>query len=336
MLTDTSLLPGLDDTAPWEDSGGDQEEKRPSVQDLGDDMESEDDAKSTTNIIAPDDENSNSNSGENSPTAKEIRATNQIDHSLWGARSSVRSPVVAKATTEPRFDEWAAVVAEANDKQQQQSEPATSKSDYGAEFVKRMSALSEQLRNKNSDGWKQHESIPPAWIYDDIKKSESGIAVREGKEFRQRDEMTLESREITQPEAPGSNETHEAEQSQGQQETGSEKADKDWRGGDYYSYTSEGCAHRAFDRAIKYETSDRTYWDTKGIFLTIASAARRNEAGEWIAKIPLTALTGGDNNAARKIRKCTNRLEKAGLLIPLETSKRDGRAWKMGFPVHRG
>lgn len=335
MLNDTSLLPGLDDPAPWDDSGGDQKEKRPGVQDLSDEMESDNDTESNANIIAPDDGNINSNSGENSPATKEIRVTDPADHSIWGARSSARKPV-AKAATEPRFDEWAAAVAEANDEQPQQSNPAVNQSDDRADWVKRMAELSRQKREEAGDGWKQHGNVPPVGIHEDIKKSDSGIAVREGKEFRQRDDLVIESREITQPEAPGSNETHEAEQSQSQQETGSEKADKDWRGGDYYSYTSEGCAHRAFDRAIKYETSDRSYWDTKGIFLTIASAARRNEAGEWIAKIPLTALTGGDNNAARKIRKCTNRLENAGLLIPLETSKRDGRAWKMGFTVHRG
>ncbi|HFT5330300.1 TPA: hypothetical protein ACGS80_004456 [Escherichia coli] len=334
MFTDTSLLPSFDDKAPWEDSGGEQEEKRPSVQDLGDDMESEDDAKSTDNIIAPDDENSNSNSGENSLEA--IRATNPIDHSLWGARSSARKPV-AKATTEQSFDEWLAVVEEANDKQQQQSEPAANQSNYGAEWAKRMAGLSKQMRDKANDGWKQHESVPPVGIHDEIKKSDSGIAVREGKEFRQRDEMVLESRKITQPEATERHETHEAEQSQSQQETVSEKADKDWRGGDYYSYTSEGCAHRAFDRAIKYKSDDRTYWQTKGIFLTIASAARRNEAGEWVTKMTISSLTGDTHgNASRKIKCWIERLEKAGLLIPLETSKRDGRAWKMGFTVHRG
>lgn len=221
MLIDTSSLPDLDDTAPWDDSGGDQEEKRPGVQDQGDKMESDNDTESNANIIAPDDGNSNSNSGENSPDAKEIRVTNPIDHTLWGARSSVRNPV-AKATTEPRFDELEPLE---NDEQQQQSNPAANQSNYGAEFVKKMSALSEQLRNKDNDGWKQHESVPPAGINDDIKKSESGIAVREGKEFRQRDELVIESREITQPEATERNETHEAEQSQSQQETVSDKAD---------------------------------------------------------------------------------------------------------------
>jgi hypothetical protein len=270
MLTDTTSLPDPDDTAPWDDSGGEQKEKRPGRKDQGDEMESDNDTESNTNIIAADDGNINSNGG--------------------------------------KYED----------------------------FTQKMIAIAKRKRAAANDGWKQHESVPPVGIQDDIKKSDSGIAVREGKEFRQRDDLVIESREITQPEATERHETHEAEQSQGQQETGSEKADKDWRGGDYYSYTSEGCAHRAFDLAIKYETSDRSYWDTKGIFLTIASAARRNEAGEWIAKIPITALTGGDSNAARRIRKCTNRLEKAGLLIPLKTSKRDGRAWKMGFPVHRG
>lgn len=291
MLIDTSSLPDLDDTAPWDDSGGEQKEKRPGGKDQGDEMESDNDTESNANIIAPDDGNINSNSGKNSSAIKEIMAT----------------------------------------------KPAANQSDDRADWVKRMSALSKQLRNKNNDGWKQHESVPPAGIQGEIKKSDSGIAVREGKEFRLRDDLVIESREITQPEAPGSNETHEAEQSQGQQEAGSEKADKDWRGGDYYSYTSEGCAHRAFDRAIKYKSDDRTYWQTKGIFLTIASAARRNEAGEWVTKMTISSLTGDTHgNASRKIKGWIERLEKAGLLIPLETSKRDGRAWKMGFTVHRG
>ncbi|EFM1881942.1 hypothetical protein HCQ16_004252 [Escherichia coli] len=336
MLTDTTLLPGLDDPAPWDDSGGDQEEKRPGVQDLSDEMESDNDTESNANIIAPDDGNINGNSGKNSSAVEEIRATKPIDHSLWGLRSSARKPV-AKATTEEPKDMWAEILEEKENEQATQSNPAVNQSDDRDEWVKKMSALSKQLRNKNSDGWKQYESVPPVGIQDDIKKSDSGIAVREGKEFRQRDDLVIESREITQPEATERHETHEAEQSQGQQETVSEKADKDWRGGDYYSYTSEGCAHRAFDRAIKYKSDDKTYWQTKGIFLTIASAARRNEAGEWIAKIPLTALTGGGGgNASRKIREWVKRLENAGLLIPLKTSKRDGRAWKMGFTVHRG
>lgn len=224
MLTDTTLLPGFDDPAPWDDSGGDQEEKRPGVQDLSDEMESDNDTESNANIIAPDDGNINGNSGKNSSAVEEIRATKPIDHSIWGARRSVRNPA-AKATTEQSFDEWAAAVAEANDEQTSQSEPTTNQSDDRTDWVKKMSALSEQLRNKDNDGWKQHESVPPAGIHEDIKKSDSGIAVREGKEFRQRDEMVIESREITQPEATERHETHEAEQSQGQQETVSEKAD---------------------------------------------------------------------------------------------------------------
>lgn len=214
MFTDTSLLPGLDDPAPWDDSGGDQEEKRPGVQDLSDEMESDNDTESNANIIAPDDGNINGNSGKNSSAVEEIRATNPIDHSIWGARSSARKPV-AKATTEQSFDEWA---AEANDEQTTQSEPTTNQSDDRTDWVKKMSALSEQLRNKNNDGWKQHESVPPAGIHDDIKKSDSGIAVREGKEFRQRDDMVIESREITQ--------TQQTQQQQQMQQKAPESTDK--------------------------------------------------------------------------------------------------------------
>ncbi|HDC0286652.1 TPA: helix-turn-helix domain-containing protein [Escherichia coli] len=83
----------------------------------------------------------------------------------------------------------------------------------------------ERKRAAANDGWKQCENVPPVGIQGEIKKSDSGIAVKEGKEFRQRDEMVIESREITQPEATERHETHEAEQSQSQQETVSDKAD---------------------------------------------------------------------------------------------------------------
>lgn len=197
MLTDTSLLPGLDDPAPWDDSGGDQEEKRPGVQDLSDEMESDNDTESNANIIAPDDGNINGNSGKNSSAVEEIRATKPINHSLWGLRSSARKPV-AKATTEQSFDEWAAEVAEANDEQTSQSEPTTNQSDDRTDWVKRMAELSRQKREEAGDGWKQHGNVPPVGIHEDIKKSDSGIAVREGKEFRQRDDLVIESREMTQ------------------------------------------------------------------------------------------------------------------------------------------
>lgn len=199
MFTDTTLLPGFNDPAPWDDSGGEQEEKRSGGQDLSDEMESND-TESNADIIAPDDGNSNSNSGENSPDAKEIRATNPIDHSIWGLRSSARKSA-PKTTTGQSFAEWVAEAEEENDEQQQQSDPAANQSNYGAEFVKKMSALSEQLRNKANDGWKQHESVPPVGIHEDIKNSDSGVAVREGKEFRQRGPMVIESREIKQQEA---------------------------------------------------------------------------------------------------------------------------------------
>lgn len=226
MLTDTSLLPGLDDPAPWDDSGGDQEEKRPGVQDLSDEMESDNDTESNANIIAPDDGNINSNSGENSPDAKEIRVTDPINHSMLGLRSSVRNPA-PKATTGQHEDEWAKLVEEVQNgeevegeeetesEQATQSNPAVNQVD---DWVKRMSALSEQLRDKNSDGWKQHESVPPVGIHEDIKKSDSGIAVREGKEFRQRDKLVIESREITQ--------TQQTQQQQQTQQKAPESTDK--------------------------------------------------------------------------------------------------------------
>lgn len=160
MLTDTSLLPGFDDKAPWDDSGGDQEEKRPGVQDQGDKMETDNDTESNTNIIAADDGNINSNGG--------------------------------------KYEDFA---------------------------QKMIAMAAERKRAAANDGWKQCENVPPVGIQGEIKKSDSGIAVKEGKEFRQRDEMVIESREITQPEATERHETHEAEQSQSQQETVSDKAD---------------------------------------------------------------------------------------------------------------
>ena len=210
MLSNTNLLPVLDNPAHGDDSGGDQEEKRPGVQDLSDEMESDNDTESNANIIAPDGGNINSHSGENSPTTDEIRVPESTDRSMLASRRSVRNPVVAKATTEQPKDMWSELVEEVQNgeevegeeetenEQATQSNPAVNQSDDRDDWVKRMSALSEQLRNKNSDGWKQHESVPPAGIHEDIKKSDSGIAVREGKEFRQRDEMVIESREITQ------------------------------------------------------------------------------------------------------------------------------------------
>ncbi|EFD6892214.1 TPA: helix-turn-helix domain-containing protein [Escherichia coli] len=60
-----------------------------------------------------------------------------------------------------------------------------------------MAELSRQKREEAGDGWKQHGNVPPVGIHEDIKKSDSGIAVREGKEFRQRDDLVIESREMT-------------------------------------------------------------------------------------------------------------------------------------------
>ncbi|EON1607170.1 hypothetical protein ACLN7E_004588 [Escherichia coli] len=269
MLIDTSLLPDQDDAAPWDDSGGEQKEKRPGGKDLGDEMESDNDTESNTNIIAADDGNINGNSGKNSSAVEEIRATKPIDHSLWGLRSSARKPV-PKATTEQSFAEWAAEVAEANDEQPTQSEPTTSQSDDRAEWVKRMSALSEQLRNKNNDGWKQHESVPPVGIHEDIRKSDSGIAVRDGKEFRQRDELVIESREITQPEATERHETDEAEQSQSQQVDTRKNSEK-W----HHSYGKTDAAVVALMDAEVHGALFETV-------VMIAKFSRKLSNGDWV------------------------------------------------------
>ncbi|ENW8392191.1 helix-turn-helix domain-containing protein [Escherichia coli] len=218
MLIDTSLLPDLNDAAPWDDSGGDQKEKRPGVQDLSDEIESDNDTESNANIIAADDGNINSNSGESLPTAEEIRVPESTDCSMLASRRSVRNPV-AKATTEEREDWFAELVKkiqngeeiedeeETENEQPTQSNQAVNQGDDITDKVQRLAERAKQKRAAANDGWKQCGNVPPVGIHEDIKGSDSGIAVREGKEFRQRDEMVIESREMTQPESPGSNET---------------------------------------------------------------------------------------------------------------------------------
>lgn len=269
MLIDTGLLPDLDDAAPWDDSGGERKEKRPGGKDQGDEMESENGTESNKDIVAPDDGNINSNGGKNSSAVEEIRATKPIDHSLWGLRSSARKPV-AKATTEQSFAEWAEAVKEENDEQATQSNPAVNQSDDRDEWVKKMSALSEQLRNKNNDGWKQYESVPPVGIQDDIKKSDSGIAVREGKEFRQRDDLVIESREITRPEVTERHETHEDEQSQSQPVDTRKNSEK-W----HHSYSKTNAAVEALMDAGVHGALFETV-------VMIAKFSRKLSNGDWV------------------------------------------------------
>lgn len=210
MLIDTSLLPDLNDAAPWDDSGGERKENRPGVQDLSDEIESDNDTESNANIIAADDGNINSNSGESLPTAEEIRVPESTDCSMLASRRSVRNPV-AKATTEEREDWFAELVKkiqngeeiedeeETENEQPTQSNQAVNQGDDITDKVQRLAELAKQKREETNDGWKQYESVPPVGIHEDIKGSDSGIAVREGKEFRQRDEMVIESRKMTQP-----------------------------------------------------------------------------------------------------------------------------------------
>ncbi|HBD5000846.1 TPA: hypothetical protein KKK57_004669 [Escherichia coli] len=269
MLIDTSLLPDQDDAAPWDDSGGERKEKRPGGKDQGDEMESDNDTESNANIIAPDDGNINGNSGKNSSAVEEIRATKPIDHSIWGARSSARNPV-AKATTEEPKDMWSEILEEKENEQATQSNPAVNQSDDRDEWVKKMSALSKQLRNKNSDDWKQHENVPPAGIQGEIKKSDSGIAVREGKEFRMRDDLVIESREITQPEATEHHETDEAEQSQSQQVDTRKNSEK-W----HHSYGKTDAAVVALMDAEVHGALFETV-------VMIAKFSRKLSNGDWV------------------------------------------------------
>lgn len=268
MLTDTSLLPGLDDPAPWDDSGGEQEEKRPGGKDLGDEMESDNDTESNANIIAPDDGNINSNSGE--------------------------------------------------------SNPAANQSDDRADWVKRMSALSKQLRNKNNDGWKQHESVPPVGIHEDIKKSDSGIAVREGKEFRQRDDLVIESREITRP---GSNETHEAEQSQGQQETVSENVVKATKPVtrqrksqlDLY-YESTWCNGLAVEGACRALRAKRiSSATTRSVLMILAENSHQDEDGLCV-EMAQTVIAAVLKVKQSTISKAIGDLKEAGLIGRVDDS----------------
>ncbi|EME5154229.1 hypothetical protein VYV02_004461 [Escherichia coli] len=244
MLIDTSSLPDLDDTAPWDDSGGEQKEKRPGVKDLGDEMESDNETESNTNIIAADEGNINSNSVKNSSAVEEIG--------------------VQKATTEEPKDMWAETLEEKENEQATQSNPAVN------EWVKKMSALSKQLRNKNSDGWKQHENVPPAGIQGEIKKSDSGIAVREGKEFRLRDDLVIESREIKQPEATERHETHDAEQSQGQPVDTRKNSEK-W----HHSYSKTDAAVVALMDAGVHGALFETV-------VMIAKFSRKISNGDWV------------------------------------------------------
>lgn len=318
MLTDTSLLPGLDDPAPWDDSGGDQEEKRPGVQDLSDEMESDNDTESNANIIAPDDGNINGNSGKNSSAVEEIRATKPINHSLWGARSSARNPV-AKATTEPRFDVWAATVAEVQNgeevegeeeienEQPTQSKPDVKQSGKYDDFTQKMIALSaERKRAAANDGWKQHESVPPVGIHEDIKKSDSGIAVREGKEFRQRDDLVIESREITPPEATESAESHEDEQSQ------RAKVDH-YQSSNWYAYERLKAARKIIrEKQIKGAILREV--------LTFIAETSRPERDMWVFNLAQTHMSEIIGQDRKVIGRAINELLRMGLITKIRSA----------------
>lgn len=307
MFTDTSLLPGLDDPAPWDDSGGEQKEKRPGGKDQGDEMKSDNDTESNANIIAPDDGNINSNSGKNSSAAKEIG--------------------VPKATTEEPKDMWAEILGEKENEQATQSNPAVNQSDDRDEWVKKMSALSKQLRNKNSDGWKQHENVPPAGIQGEIKKSDSGIAVREGKEFRLRDDLVIESREITQPEAAERHETHEAEQSQGQQETVSENVAKATKPVtrqrksqlDLY-YESTWCNGLAVEGACRALRSKRiSSATTRSVLMILAENAHQDEDGLCV-EMAQTVIAAVLKVKQSTVSKAIGDLKEAGLIGRVDDS----------------
>ena len=218
---------------------------------------------------------------------QQITVSSAIDHSIWGLRRSLSRPV-AKATTEEPKPWWEEVEETEGDEQpaqrQQpqtqpyapqraptQSKPAVNQSGKYDDFAQKMIALSaERKREEVNDGWKQYESVPPVGIQDDIKKSDSGIAVREGKEFRQRDDLVIESREITQPEATERHETHEAEQSQSQQVDTRKNSEK-WR----HSYGKTDAAVVALMDAEVHGALFETV-------VMIAKFSRKLSNGDWV------------------------------------------------------
>lgn len=305
MLTDTTLLPGLDDPAPCDDSGGDQEEKRPGVQDLSDEMESDNDTESNANIITPDDGNINSNSGENSPAADGIRVPESTDRSMLASRRSVRNPV-ANTTTEQPKDMWAELVEEVNNEQPQQSNPAVNQSDDRADWVKRMAELSRQKREEAGDGWKQHGNVPPVGIHEDIKKSDSGIAVREGKEFRQRDDLVIESREITPPEATESAESHEDEQSQ------RAKVDH-YQSSNWYAYERLKAARKIIrEKQIKGAILREV--------LTFIAETSRPERDMWVFNLAQTHMSEIIGQDRKVIGRAINELLRMGLITKIRSA----------------
>ena len=261
MLIDTSSLPGLDDPAPRDDSGGEQKEKRPGGKDQGDEMESDNDTESNANIIAPDAGNINNN----------------------------------------------------GDK-------------YG-DFAQKMIAIAKRKRAAANDGWKQHENVPPAGIQGEIKKSDSGIAVREGKEFRLRDDLVIESREITQPEATERHETHEDEQSQGQQETVSENVVKATKPVtrqrksqlDLY-YESTWCNGLAVEGACRALRAKRiSSATTRSVLMILAENAHQDEDGLCV-EMAQTVIAAVLKVKQSTVSKAIGDLKEAGLIGRVDDS----------------
>lgn len=240
MFTDTSLLPGLDDPAPWDDSGGEQKEKRPGGKDQGDEMESDNDTESNTNIIAADDGNINSNGG--------------------------------------KYED----------------------------FAQKMIAIAKRKRAAANDGWKQHESVPPVGIQDDIKKSDSGIAVREGKEFRQRDDLVIESREITPPEATESAESHEDEQSQ------RAKVDH-YQSSNWYAYERLKAARKIIrEKQIKGAILREV--------LTFIAETSRPERDMWVFNLAQTHMSEIIGQDRKVIGRAINELLRMGLITKIRSA----------------
>ena len=230
------------------------------------------------NIITPDDGNININSGENSPAADGIRVPESTDRSMLASRRSVRNPV-ANTTTEQPKDMWAELVEEVNNEQPQQSSPAVNQSDDRADWVKRMIALSKQKREEIDDGWRLCERVPPHQVIDALTnrthatvngvewcKAPGGRYLhREGEE-----QPVPKQQQQTQPEATERTETHEDEQSQGQQVDTRKNSEK-W----HHSYSKTDAAVVALMDAEIHGALFETV-------VMIAKFSRKLSNGDWV------------------------------------------------------
>ncbi len=276
------------------------------------------DEKNTAKVIPL-----NSHSGESLPTAEEITASRPIDHSLWGLRRSLTSPV-AKATTEEKKPWWEEDEETEGDEQAAQRQqpqthpeapqraPTQSKPDVKQggkydDFAQEMAAIAaKRKRAADNDGWKQHESVPPVGIYDAIRSSASGIASAEGKEFRQRDDLVIESREITPPETPENDERHEDEQSQGA------KVDR-YQKSNWYAYDKLKAARKIIrEKQIKGAILREV--------LTFIAETSRPERDMWVFNLAQTHMSEIIGQDRKVIGRAINELLRMGLITKIRSA----------------